>query len=271
MPSQLELVSSASVPPPRDLLEDDFVAALTDPERARPEGLVGPNGKKVAKRFDVYRNNVVSSLIGVLADIFPAVERIVGPRFFRALARAHVLETPPTSRLMTEYGRDFPAFVAQFEYTQSMPYLADVARIERAWLDAYHAADAAPLDPAELGAVPPERLGEVRFVPHPAMQVLRSKFSATSVFAMNRSDGFVSPIDWRHPEDALAVRPALEVNVIAPPPGGAAFLLALACGKPLGVAAAIATDEAGEGFDLAANIGGMLQAGAFTAIQLDEA
>ena len=269
MPLPLELVHSAPVPPPSDPLEDDFAAALTDPERSRPEGLTGPNGKQAAKRFDVYRNNVVSSLIGVLADIFPAVERIVGPRFFRSLARVHVLEEPPTSRLMTEYGRGFPGFVARFEHTQSMPYLADVARIERAWLDSYHAADAAPLDPAELGAVPPERLGEVRFVPHPAMQVLRSKFSATSVFAMNRGDGSVAPIDWRQPEDALVVRPALDVNVIAPPPGGAAFLLALAEGKPLGVAAAMATEEAGETFDLAANIGGLLQAGAFTAIELD--
>lgn len=37
--------------------------------------------------------------------------------------------------------RDFPDFIERYEHAQSMPWLADVARIERAWLDAYHAAD----------------------------------------------------------------------------------------------------------------------------------
>jgi len=44
--------------------------------------------------------------------------------------------TPPTSPLLFEYGRDFPAFIEGYEHAQDMPWLADTARIERAWLDA---------------------------------------------------------------------------------------------------------------------------------------
>ena len=95
----------------------------------------------------MYRNNVTVSLIDALAAVYPAVQRITGVDFFRAMARFHVRATPPTSPLLFEYGRDFPAFIEGYEYAQAMPWLADTARIERAWLDAYHAADAEPLSP----------------------------------------------------------------------------------------------------------------------------
>ena len=246
-----------------------FAAALVDPKHDTPDGLVGPDGKAAVKRFGVYRNNVVVSLIDALAATFPAVQRIVGEEFFRAMARVHALATPPTSPLMAEYGREFPAFLEGFEPAQSLPYLPDVARIERAWLDAYHAADAAPLDPAALGNVPPERLGAVRFIAHPAVRIVRSRYAAVSITAMNRSDGDVSPVDVARPEDALLTRPHLEVALRSLPPGGASFLLALMNGATLGEAAAAGTNDHAD-FDLPANIGGMLEAGVFTAIELEQ-
>src|SRR5262245_61572539 len=84
-----------------------FPPALLDPGRETPALIVGPNGKAVTKRYNVYRNNVTVSLIDALAAIFPATQRITGGEFFRAMARFHLRETPPTSPLLFEYGRDF--------------------------------------------------------------------------------------------------------------------------------------------------------------------
>ena len=165
-----------------------FRSALLRPERETPSLIAGPKGKGAVKRYNVYRNNVTVSLIEALAAIFPAVRRITGEEFFRAMARFHIRETPPTSPLLFEYGRDFPAFIARYEYAQDMPWLADVARIERAWLDAYHAADAEPLSPSALAAVPAERLGDLVFTPHPAARIVRSRFAAVTIFAANRSE-----------------------------------------------------------------------------------
>src|SRR6516162_10639279 len=128
--------------PAKEMLQPSFAAAfapgLTDPTRATPADVVGPRGKAAIKRYNVYRNNVTVSLINALAAIYPAVQRITGVDFFRAMARFHVRATPPTSPLLFEYGRDFPEFIEQYEHASSMPWLADTARIERAWLDAYH-------------------------------------------------------------------------------------------------------------------------------------
>ena len=118
-----------------------FAPGLTDPTCAEPDDVVRASGKRVVKRYNVYRNNVTVSLIDALAAVYPAVQRITGVDFFRVMARFHILATPPTSPLLFEYGREFPAFVETYEYAREMPWLADTARIERAWLDAYHTAD----------------------------------------------------------------------------------------------------------------------------------
>ena len=245
---------------------DMLSPGLIDPEYPVPAGVIGPNGKRAARRYNVYRNNVIVSLIDALAANFPATQRITGVEFFRAMARFHIRATPPTSRLLFEYGRDFPSFIETYEYAQPMPWLADVARIERAWLDAYHAADRPPLAGPELGAIPPEALANAVFEAHPATRIVRSEFPAVSIFVMNRGDGPVERIQNVLPEDALVTRPDQEVAVRLLPPGGAEFLIALMSGEPLGEAAAAAL-EASPGFDLPTNIAGMIEAGVFAAVR----
>ena len=144
-----------------------------------------------------------------------------------------------------------------------MPWLADVARIERSWLDTYHAADAEPLTPQALASIPPEQLADVILTPHPATRIVRSRFPAVSIFAANRSEGPVGPITETEPEDGLVTRPSLEVTVRRLPSGGATFLSCLIAGETLGTAASAAFAENSQ-FDLSANIAGMIEAGAFT-------
>src|SRR3984893_10327622 len=243
-----------------------FVRGLTDPARATPADVVGPPGKAAIKRYNVYRNNVTVSLINALADTYPAVQRITGVEFFRAMARFHVRATPPASPWLFEYGRDFPAFIESYEYARDMPWLADTARIERAWLDAYHPADLPGLAAEALGGIEPVWLAGVRFKPHPATRIVRSPYPAVAIFAMNRTDGPVSPLCSSEPEDALVTRPEQDVMVSRLPAGGATFLISLLQGASLGEAIAAAFQEV-PSFDLQANLAGMISAGVFTAVQ----
>jgi Putative DNA-binding domain len=239
-----------------------FARALLDPNIATPTTVAGPKSKAAGKRYNVYRNNVTVSLINALAAAFPVTQRITGADFFRAMARFHVRATPPLSPLLFEYGHDFPDFIEHYEYAQSVPWLADVARIERAWLDAYHAADVQPLMPRALASIPPERLADTVLKPHPATRVVRSRFPAVTIFTANRSEGSSGGVEVVEPEDALLTRPALEVEARRLPPGGAIFLTSLMTGESLGAAASAALSDS-PSFDLTANIGGLLEAGAF--------
>ena len=242
-----------------------FASALLDPDRETPAIITSPAGKGAARRYNVYRNNVTVSLIDALAAVYPTVQRITGVDFFRAMARFHVRATPPTSPLLFEYGCDFPAFIENYEHAREMPWLADVARIERAWLDAYHAADAEPLSGDALGAIPPERLAGAVFTAHPATRIVRSPFAAVTIFAANRGDWGDDRIDAGMPEDALITRPDADVVVRRLPEGGAVFLESLLAGRSLAEAAGAASD-CSVTFDIAANIAGTIRAGAFTAV-----
>jgi hypothetical protein len=239
------------------------------PDRETPPSVVGPRGKDAIKRYNVYRNNVTVSLIEALAANFPAVRRITGEEFFRAMARFHIRETPPNSPLLFEYGRDFPPFVARYEYAQDMPWLADVARLERAWLDAYHAADAEPLSPSALAAAPAERLADLVFTPHPAARIVRSRFAAVTILAANRSRDPFDKINAGEPEDGLITRPGFEVEVRRLAAGGAELLSALIAGETLGVAADAAL-RACPSFDIGAATAGMIEAGAMTSAEIGD-
>lgn len=246
-----------------------FAPGLIDPDCQVPAGVVGPGGKGAIRRYNVYRNNVTVSLIDALVAVFPATQRITGVEFFRAMARFHVRATPPLSPLLFEYGRAFPDFIAHYDYAQGMPYLADTARIERAWLDAYHAADEPPLPPQMLAAVPHDLLPDVTFVPHPATRIVQSAFSALSIFIANRGDGPVRRIEGATAEDSLITRPGNEVIVRQLPPGGATFLMKLLAGNALGEAAAFAIETSPD-FDLSTNLAGMIDAGVFTALSVGD-
>lgn len=246
--------------------ETEFAAGLLNPALAAPGDAIAPNGANIAQRYNVYRNNVTVSLIDALAAVYPATQRLTGTEFFRAMARFHVRATPPVSPLLFEYGRDFPAFIEAYEYARELPWLADVARIERAWLDAYHAEDQPPLAADALAQIDPAALPKLRFIAHASARIVRSRYSAVSIFAMHRSDDEPTPIDASEPEDALVTRIDDDVTVLRLPPGGAAFLRVLFEGECFGAAVAIALHDE-PAFDLSANLAGMIEAGAFTAIQ----
>lgn len=244
-------------------IQNAFAAGLfeTDPP---PAGLAAWNEAVPVRRYDVYRNNVASSLTGALASRFPVTERIVGPDFFRAMAGAFIRAQPPRSPVLLAYGDGFPDFAATFEPAQTLTYLPDVMRLELARGRAYHAADAQPLDPAALAAIDPALLGDLVLVPHPALSVLSSPHPVVTIWATNAGEKPLGPIDPWQGEHALVVRPRLTVEVIPLPPAGAAFFRRLAEGASLSQATAATVDE---GFDLTEALAILLRSGAFTTLK----
>lgn len=244
--------------------QQGFAEAILDAGRAMPPGLVGPDRIPSPRRFAVYRNNVVAGLIETLKDNYPAVCRIVGEDFFGAMAVPFVTAHPPRSPIMLGYGEDFAEFIERFAPAGSLPYLGDVARIERAWIEAYHAADAAPLAASDFLAIEQAKLGDVCLALHPSLRVTQSCFPALTIWRMNIAGGEPQPVDLdAGGEDCLIVRPDAEVKVHLLPEGAAQFIAALAEGRPV-VAAAIAALEITPHFALKDVLAGLLGAGAFT-------
>lgn len=241
----------------------EFAAALRDPALVVPAGLVGPDREPCVKRFAIYRNNVIVGVIDALQAGYPAVCRLVGEEFFRAMARAYTLSEPRTSPILHQYGAGFPDFIAGFDPAESLPYLPDVARIERAWTEAYHARDAIALKPEALSAIPSDRVADVRFVLHPSVRLVCSEFPAFTIWRMNTEDGEPGPVDSASGgEDVLVSRPEADVEVRSMPAGGAQFVSTLARGKTLAAAVEVAL-SADEYFDLSSSLAALIGSGFF--------
>ena len=185
------------------------------------------------------------------------------------MARFHVRATPPTSPLLFEYGRDFPDFIARYSYARR-------CRGWRTWR-ASSGPGSTPITPPMRSRwrrrrwrrIPPDRLAEVVLAPHPATRIVRSRFPAVSIFAANRGDGPVGRIGSCDAGGCAghAARPGGRGPAAAAGrrgvPGAADRGRAARRGRRGG---------AGESpeFDLAANIAGMLEAGAFARLGGDD-
>ena len=241
----------------------DFAAALasSDPA-ARPQGLDG----EAADRFRVYRNNFYHGVSRQLGEAYPVVRRLVGDAFFFAAARAFLEAHPPRTRSLVLFGSEFPAFLEGFPPAASLPYLADVARLERAWLEALHSADAAPLAPGCL-TVEDEALAGMRFAAHPAARIVTSDFPIFDLWHANRAHADAGPLSLQAvAQSALVTRPELRVELRALSPAQSVFVRALFAGDALDSAfeAATALDPH---FDLSDTFRDLLAAGAFTRIE----
>lgn len=267
--------AAAAETAPKSLHDDqlEFAAAILDPDRPVPAGLVGPDGEPSARRFAVYRNNVVAGLCEALKAAFPVVRRLVGDPFFAAMARIHVSREPPSSPIMLDYGGGFPDFIGTFEPAAGLPYLRDVARLERAWAEAYHAAEARPIDPAAFAAIAVDEVARLRFELHPSARIVRSPFPILAIWRANTDGGTPHRIDLAAGgEDVFVMRPGAEVELRPLASGGAAFLEALRSGSLIldAANAALAIDPR---FDLTGRIAGLITSGAIVRYHLspDEA
>ncbi|WP_316175835.1 DNA-binding domain-containing protein [Bradyrhizobium sp. SZCCHNRI1073] len=239
-----------------------FARALLDPAQPVPPGLVGPDGTPSGRRFGVYRNNVVAGLTATLKDAYPAVHRIVGEEFFQAMARRHLLSELPYSPILLDYGSGFAAFIRGFAPASALPYLADVAAIERAWAEAYHAAEAQPVTPAAFAALEPADLPALRLRLHPSLRLVCSAFPVLTVWQMNVAEGIPGPVDLDAGGEAvLIVRPEADVVVRAIPSGSFAFVQALSAGRSMLRAVDDALRE-DVGFDLAGTLHDLIHGGA---------
>ncbi|MGB8816499.1 MAG: DNA-binding domain-containing protein [Rhizobiaceae bacterium] len=242
-----------------------FAAGLLDADVPAPGFLTSFTGQADPRRYAVYRNNVTVSLMRALAANFPSIERLVGDEFFAAMSRAFVTANPPRSRLLFEYGDAFPGFLETFEPVRAYPYLADVARLEQMWREAFHEADAAVLEGAAFAAVAPDAFLTLRLARHPAARILTSPFAAGSIFVANRQTGQPAAFDPAAGETILVTRPRFDCEVRILSAASAAFFHALFDGQTMETATEAAF-ACGPAFDLPASMAGLIASGAFTSI-----
>lgn len=238
-----------------------FADALLDPVAPLPDGTSAPGGEYPVDRFAVYRNNVAVGLIEALRSGFPVVDALVGEEFFSAMARAHARASPPASPVLLGYGGDFADFVGGFEPARDIPYLADVARLEWAWLESYHAAEAEPVTIHAIADIAPDQAPLLALELHPSVRLLAFAMPALTIWHRHQDDAAPDAIEIDdRAQYALIVRPHAEVNVIEVTAATFALLTALERGEMIATAVEVALAIEPDA-DIAAMLAGMFAAG----------
>jgi hypothetical protein len=136
-----------------------------------------------AARLDVYRHAYNVRLQDALAHDFPALLAAAGEKKFGRLVAAYLRERPSKHPSLRWLGEP----LADWLRASNEPALADIAALEWAVLRAFDAPDAAPLTPAHLSDLPPDRWPELRLSLHPSVSLLSVAVNARAIWSAVRS------------------------------------------------------------------------------------
>ncbi|HYD14334.1 MAG TPA: DNA-binding domain-containing protein [Allosphingosinicella sp.] len=212
--------------------------------------------------FAVYRNTTPVALAETLRANYPVVGELLGDALFVETAFAFARHHPASDPVLLGYGPAFPAFLAAQPWIADLPYLPDVAAIERLRTEAHMAADASALGLADLAGLGTEHWPALRLRPHPATRIAWLQTPALTIWrAHHETPGFetLSP-EWRA-EGVLVTRPSgiLEVHALDAPMHRMIFGLRL--GETAGEAAAATASTYPEA-DIASAFAALVNAGA---------
>ena len=210
-------------------------------------------GVDAGPRALVYRNSSLLAASDALKSNYQATAAIMGDAFFAAMARAYIGDNRAISRSLVGYGETLPDFIAAGVSEHGLPWLPDLARLDRAWLAAHLAPDEMPFSAeafAEL-ASDQDALFETRLTLGANVCVIRAEWKLYDLWADlrrgNIPDGQVEVA--QETDCVLIARPFSEVFDRVLSIGEFAFLRALKAGATLGAAAEIALGQA-EDFDI---------------------
>ncbi len=245
--------------------QDAFSAALAGREEAACAELAPITAQPA---FAVYRNTVMQGCVDALLANYPAVARLVGEEWLRAAAAIYARRHPPRDPCLVHYGDRYAAFLRTFEPARELPYLADVAYLDRCWTEAHVARDEATLRAGELVALGLDQLADAVLRLHAAARWRWFEAAPiATIWSRNRVAGaqaHLADLAWRS-EGMLITRPREQVQHVAVGRAACAFLDACRDRCTVADAAARAV-EADPHADFRAITAQLLEAGAFSGI-----
>ncbi len=149
---------------PTRVSEQPSVPALT-PRMIAGNARLGPTDQ-----LEIYREQFWLRHVGALEEDFATILRLLGHDAFHVLAERYLDAYPPTSFSLRDLGAHLADFVAREAPYRDDPLLADCARIEWAFVEAFDAPDAAPIGPEVIASMPEDAWPDARLELHPGLQ-----------------------------------------------------------------------------------------------------
>ena len=105
-------------------------------------------------RITIYVNAYFYRLLECLKEEYPATLAVIGPNDFAGLIHDYLGWRPPTEPSIFYAGRYLAEFLRNYVLVERWPFIAELARLERATLEIFHAPDAPTLTDEAMRAIP---------------------------------------------------------------------------------------------------------------------
>lgn len=176
----------------------NFIDTINDgPDRLDPTLFAGPDDR-VLLGLRAHANTISHARIVALEETFPLTRQHMGNVPFNILARDFVETDAARASDANRIGLGFPDYLRE---TAAI----ELAQIEWAWLESYHAAEAVPLTLADLGDLDEATLLALRISPHPSVRA--ALISAPVALALHELAG-------TQPKAILTLRPDAAVCLL---------------------------------------------------------
>ena len=129
-----------------------------------------------AQRVEIYQRMYLLRMEEALGIDYPALQRFLGPRGFRALVRDYVASFPSRSYTLNRLGDHLPGFVLQATQLRHRRFCHDLARLELAMTEVFDAVETPALSARAVGAVPPDAWPAARLRPIAALRLLELRY-----------------------------------------------------------------------------------------------
>jgi hypothetical protein len=168
------------------------------PDRLDPMLFAGPPDR-VLLALKAHANTITHARIVALEETFPLTRQHLGEAVFNTLVREFVETDAARASDANRIGLKFPEHLGDAATTE-------LAQIEWAWLESYHAAEAVPLMLADLGGLDEAALLALAVLPHPSARVVTITAPITSQ---------LDELAGTQPTAILTLRPDAEVRLLA--------------------------------------------------------
>lgn len=248
-------------------LQQRIAAAVVDGDSRGLTQSIIDDAPGTTARLGIYANHYRVTLIDALTATFTVVNQLLGGPFFRMIVGRYVREKPPARPCLFEYGGEFPAFLDCLPEARSLVYLADVARLEWAINEAWHAPDASKRVEHAAAWMTAGGFSDIHLCLHPSCRLIASPFPVDRIWQVHQSAcGARDTVDLDAGGVWLLVhRQEDEVGWIELAPADFAFLDRLMMNQSLNEALTLA-GAVDQGFDPNALLAALIEGGLVSSI-----
>jgi hypothetical protein len=237
----------------RTPVTEQAVAALV------PGFATGSDRLSPVAQLDIYREQFWLRHVDALEEDFATIAHLLGHDEFHRLAERYLEAHPPSAFSLRDLGTHLPGFVGRASPYARDPFIADCARLEWAFVEAFDAGDAPQVDSSRITSVPEDAWPRAIVSFHPSVHLVPLSYPAHEYRAAVRAkESPARPV----PRDVHVViyRGGEMLQYIEIPALASALLARLSGGEPLGLACeAVAITAPGGEAEIEGEIGGWFQ------------